>query len=294
MGLRSRLNVGKFRHMGIWGRNFWMIGTAMTLSSLVAVAARAEPEAAEWLQPTSKWQVEYADEKCRLLRPFGQSDAAVVLEIERSLTLEAYTYGVYGKSMPAYSDFRWYRIELAPQKFDRTVPVWPYEVPGRAEKTIKFDDEDGAISRAMHGDQRFRISGRQLDLRLQLGDIQPAIKALETCHDDLLAGWGIDPDTARAIKQKPKPRKTPWIYVEDYPGAERKQRNEGTVTYLLTVSDKGKTTGCRILHSSGFAGLDKATCDLLQRRSSFYPARDAAGGAVASHFADHFTWQVPE
>ncbi len=293
-GLRSGVTAGKFRDMGRQGCNLSMFGAAMAAASFVAVGARAEPEAPEWLQPTSKWEVEYADEKCRLLRRFGQGDTAIVLEIERSLTLDAYTYGIYGKSMPAYSDFRWYRIEFAPQKFVRNVPAWPFEVPGRTEKTIKFDDQDGAISRAMQGDQRVRISGRQLDLRLQLGDIQPAIKALEKCHDDLLASWGIDPDDARAIKQKPKPRESHWIYDEDYPSAERKQRNEGIVTYLLTVSEKGKTTSCRTLHSSGFPNLDKATCDLMLRRSSFYPARDAAGNAAASYYANHFTWQIPK
>lgn len=271
-----------------------MLGAAMAAASFAAIDARAEPEDAEWLQPTGKWEVEYADEKCRLLRRFGQGGAAVILEIERSLTLEAYTYGIYGRSVPAYSDFRWYRVEFAPQKFVRNVAAWPFEAPGRTEKTIKFEDEDGAISRAMHGDQRIRISGRQLDLRMQLGDIQPAIKALEKCHDDLLVGWGIDPDNARAIKQKPKPREAHWIFYEDYPSAERKQRNEGTVTYLLTVSEKGKTSSCRTLHSSGFSNLDKTTCDLLLRRSSFYPARDAAGNAVASYYAGHFTWQVPK
>lgn len=90
-----------------------------------------------------------------------------------------------------------------------------------------------------------------------------------------------------------KPRGTsPWMTNDDYPAQEARRHHEGTVGYRLHIDTSGRAVKCDILASSGFAGLDDATCVLLMRRGRFDPARDAAGAAVESDQSGRFTWRL--
>lgn len=68
--------------------------------------------------------------------------------------------------------------------------------------------------------------------------------------------------------------------VDDYPADAQRKGEEGTVQAELAVDAAGRTVACTVLHSSGSASLDSATCALLQRRARFLPARDVDGKAV--------------
>jgi TonB family protein len=84
------------------------------------------------------------------------------------------------------------------------------------------------------------------------------------------------------------------ISSEDYP-AEALDRNEqGTVGIRLHVNAAGEVSECVIEKSSGFAILDKTTCDLVRRRAKFEPARDREGGPVASETRSQISWQIAE
>ena len=63
----------------------------------------------------------------------------------------------------------------------------------------------------------------------------------------------------------------------DYPVGAWLLGQEGTVQAKLMVAPDGRVSECSILHSSGFAGLDSATCKLITKRAKFTPARDAKG-----------------
>jgi len=42
----------------------------------------------------------------------------------------------------------------------------------------------------------------------------------------------------------------------------------------------GRVKDCRVVKSSGYSILDKATCDLLTRRAKFSPATDEHGNPI--------------
>jgi TonB family protein len=64
---------------------------------------------------------------------------------------------------------------------------------------------------------------------------------------------------------------------DDYPVIAQQNGEEGSVRAELIVDDHGRVSRCSILSSSGHRSLDHATCQILQRRARFTPARDVNG-----------------
>jgi protein TonB len=100
--------------------------------------------------------------------------------------------------------------------------------------------------------------------------------------------------SALALRPRPLGRPGEWVTEADYPTTALRLDHAGTVGFVLTVSAKGRVTGCEITRSSGFAELDAATCALLQRRARFEAARDAAGQPAAGTYANAVRWQLPD
>lgn len=70
--------------------------------------------------------------------------------------------------------------------------------------------------------------------------------------------------------------------ADDYPVSAQRNGEQGTVQAQLTVDGSGRVADCKVIRSSGSESLDSATCNILQHRARFIPARDAQGKTVAS------------
>jgi protein TonB len=85
-----------------------------------------------------------------------------------------------------------------------------------------------------------------------------------------------------------------WVSTNDYPARDLREGNQGTTGFELTVGTDGRVVACQVIRSSGFAGLDKATCDALSRRARFTPASDASGAKVTGRYASSIRWVIPD
>ena len=70
------------------------------------------------------------------------------------------------------------------------------------------------------------------------------------------------------------------ITNRDYPKAARKAGVGGAVTVHFDVRADGRVENCRVMVSSGAALLDESTCQLIEARFRYTPARDSNGTAV--------------
>jgi TonB family protein len=82
--------------------------------------------------------------------------------------------------------------------------------------------------------------------------------------------------------------------TDDYPTAAIRKEEQGTVAFKLSISRRGTVTECQIANSSGSDALDGATCDILESRAKFEPARDALGKRVADEYSGRIRWELPE
>lgn len=104
------------------------------------------------------------------------------------------------------------------------------------------------------------------------------------------------PPSPAFTPQGPKPRSSPasWFSTSDYPSRDLREGNQGTARFVLNVSVKGRVTGCSITKSTGFGGLDEATCKYAIRRATFEPATNESGSRVAGTYSGSITWLIPD
>jgi TonB family protein len=82
---------------------------------------------------------------------------------------------------------------------------------------------------------------------------------------------------------------------DDYPADALQNGDQGKIQARLSVNAQGRVTHCSIIRSSGHASLDNATCNILERRAQFIPARDATGKAVPdSVVTPTITWLLAD
>lgn len=85
-----------------------------------------------------------------------------------------------------------------------------------------------------------------------------------------------------------------WVSTNDYPAQDLRAGNQGSTGFELTVGTDGRVAACQVTRSSGFPGLDKATCDALSRRARFTPSSDASGAKVTGRYASTIRWVIPD
>ena len=98
------------------------------------------------------------------------------------------------------------------------------------------------------------------------------------------------PLTLTGAAARPIEEKT-WINLaEDYPAGPLRERADGTVAVRLFVNGRGRVSGCLVLQSAGFGGLDMATCRILRSRARFVPF---AGRSLAT-FDYRIYWDLAQ
>jgi len=93
---------------------------------------------------------------------------------------------------------------------------------------------------------------------------------------------------------RPRGDKSQWATTSDYPARDLREGNQGTPGFTLTIGSDGRVTDCTITRSSGFAGLDDATCRNVSRRARFEAAIDGNGKRVPGTYSSNIRWVIPE
>ncbi|MFD1960094.1 TonB family protein [Novosphingobium panipatense] len=70
-----------------------------------------------------------------------------------------------------------------------------------------------------------------------------------------------------AAKARPRGDVARWVTTEDYPTADVRAGNTGTVGFRLSIDVTGRVRDCSITRTSGHPGLDAATCRHVTRRA---------------------------
>lgn len=110
----------------------------------------------------------------------------------------------------------------------------------------------------------------------------------------------IDPPTSRQTPtitpRLARPRGNPggWATTNDYPARDLREGNQGVTRFSLVIGADGRVQSCAVTASSGFPGLDTATCDNVSRRARFEPATDGDGNAVIGSYSGSIRWVIPQ
>jgi protein TonB len=80
------------------------------------------------------------------------------------------------------------------------------------------------------------------------------------------------------------------IEWRDVPDRVLAQQPRGTVRFRMLVGRDGRVRDCRVTGSSGYPGLDSATCAAAIRRLRWHPARDTAGRPIEAWVPGSNEW----
>lgn len=78
----------------------------------------------------------------------------------------------------------------------------------------------------------------------------------------------------------------------DYPRAALAAGVQGVVGLRFVVGIKGRVTDCFVTRSSGDAGLDQATCRLIEQRLRYRPTLDSRGRPVPDTVTGEHRWTL--
>ncbi len=271
--------------------------SALTLCALLAAtgASAQAPAPAPLLTPSSPWQVDYAENECRLVREFGRDDQRVALRIARASSLEQFDVVVAGPGVPDLPLRRVTRIRLQPQGTEIESEGYSMQVPDQNFHFIRLFDMDAPVLSQFQPIQMLTVTNGSFSVSLRLDNAVQALAALQTCQDDLLTEWGFDVAQYRALERPPKSSSNEayWVTSDDYPTDALRREQQGMTTTMLTVGIDGRVSHCRVVRSSDVASLDAAACTALMRRANFEPARGPGGQAIEAPFIKRVRWQLP-
>lgn len=125
--------------------------------------------------------------------------------------------------------------------------------------------------------------------------IIPAIDLLPKVIPSPTPGPSTRPSPAfEPVAARPRNDPASWVSEADYRSSWINREIVGIARFRLEIAANGRVEGCTITDSSGYAELDRATCDLVSRRARFEPARDDSGARVGGTYASSVRWQLPE
>lgn len=310
--LALRRLIGNIRRMGRVSRYISFVAvTAALLVPMTTGAAAKEPLR---LTPSSKWNVHYADDSCRLGRSFGTGDQTVILLIERYQPDDSFRMSFVGKPV----DTNWVdgdaQVRFGPAGKMQAIPFYPAtnaaQLPGlilRQSFRIapRSDEEYAAYKAAVRAgtEERFvwpTVTPEQeaavtfIELRrpvrhpliLETGSMGAPFAALRKCTDELLDHWGIDVAKHATLSRPAIPKSKPsrWLSSEDYPPAMLAAGKRAIVNFRLNVDATGKTTACHIQDATHEKSFEDVVCKAVMRKASFEPALDAEGNPLASYW----------
>lgn len=292
------------------GRIFWCFTVS---AALVVTPGRANTSDAIDLAPSSAWQLEYADDRCRLSRVFGEGEWKTIFWIEQSAPSDSFQWMVAGGAINHLGSTGGVSALYGPgfEVFD-TAEGSPSSV---ALPKLRLK-EYGAVLRA-HG---FRHAGPRSDqapvsqgtepwkgiglnpvdgsrieylslmrkgreARLQTENLQSVFEALNTCTSDLFRSWGFEPGLGSAVVEGAKAKNLRSIAHRLAKDRARFSSSDTMVDVKMLVGTNGRVEKCVHVKKVQGEELGRRACELIELYALFEPALDANGNPTQDLFS---------
>jgi hypothetical protein len=283
-----------------------------------APAAAAAP-APLILKPTSAWQVDYADERCRLARQFGEGKQTVLLFMDRFGPSEYFRLTIAGQVVKTFVEKGDADIQFGPTEEEQQLaflkgnlgkePALVFSgsariAPPSAAELMAIKNRgktEWVVIQPISEDRQKAVRhlrvGKPLrkPVMLETGSMRAPFAALDTCIDNLLTSWGVDVERHKTLSRTVTPLKSPdkWIMPSDYPNDMLSAGQPALVSFRLSIGPDGVPTACHIQATTRPKEFDNAVCKSVMRRARFSPALDAQGQPLASYYQNNVYFALP-
>lgn len=297
-------------------------------AALLGVAAFSSPALANnsvasneniKLAPSSAWNIEFAEDACRLSRLFGEGDDKVALVLGRYVPGDWTHMVVAGGPLAGSKRRQEALVQFGPVEGSHEYEPFlgslgQYE-PALIFSGVRFfpspDDDEGkdpenevdaqVFKEEFSRDREKAIEWVAIERNgskrviLELGGFGDAMGAMRRCTDELVTHWGIDVEAHRSLTRAATPSNDigRWVTPNDYPRNLLAKGYQGMVRFRLSVDEDGKATQCHIQDSTRPEGFDKVVCDTIMSRAAFEPALDKDGNPIRSFYRNTVRFELP-
>lgn len=261
------------------------------------------------LAPSTPWQIDYAEEKCRLVRVFGEGEARHVLFFEQGAPGRSFGMTAAGPSFDLLAG----PIEIGATFGKSTITQAANPYIGNVEKIgtaviftyVTFAPineqlpDSGADKGSRPGlssvDAAFASSldsvtivGKwRAPITFATGEMGNPMAALNHCAFDLVSSWGLDAEALRNASRNPKWTNQNQVtrrIAATYPKKAKREGEIGFFRMRVMIDEGGTVTDCHLEEASQLVSLESPACKEMMR-ATFEPALDAQGKPIRSFYA---------
>ena len=287
-----------------------VLALAALSTALAAMPAQAEPVV---LKPSSPWNVDFGEDKCRLAGFFGEGDDRHTLVIEQFWPGREFGLTIAGPGVRNFRSLKQAQVRFA----DGLEPVTATPLTGSLGElgtavifsTLELDKSEREVANADYSGQRglpqldpalgnqvqfveLKQGGREV--RLATGPMGKAFDVLNQCTAGLLREWGLDPEQHLTRQNGPR-----WInqaaltrkITANYPTGALAQGEQAIMRMRVIVSAEGTVESCTILKATNTIRLESPACEVMQG-ARFEPAHDASGQPFRSLYVTSITYRI--
>lgn len=275
--------------------------TLQPLSAKSLPGELAAKNSALRLTPASPWQLELADDRCRLAREFQSAEGPGVVLFEQIAPGPRFDMILAGPDFARNRTGAWIYGGMRSDVEMVTIDPLEYDIAGYdhalALASIAIDDEtvlEGA-DRGLTGTsidpaaadlvERIVIQRSTTIISFETGNMKAAFEALNTCSRDLLGLWGLDaedevyhparmPDASVYFSRLNHERATT-------PGSAG---HDALLRVRAVISRDGSVSDCHHEYVLSSGGPQADVCEDIQEMQ-FEAATDAGGEPIASVFS---------
>ncbi|MBY8827573.1 TonB family protein [Hephaestia mangrovi] len=258
---------------------------------LCAASAPDKGAAPAVLQPVGAWRVEYSQNMCVLSHEFGTGKDKITFGFRPLPLGELDDIVIISRKNLFSPDEGKGQVTLRPggKAIDATYEsVTVTKGPSRLTTMQVSHDELSDLASAT---QISISAGRDVEATIAPVNTKAALAALQTCQDDLLRSWGLDPAMQQKIAVRAKGNVGAQFSPDSYPPEAMAGGEQGNTIAVYQVGLDGKVTDCRIVISSHSASLDKETC-LEISHTHFTPALGWDGKPMVSTETTTVRWRL--
>lgn len=271
----------------------------------------ADDEAPVVLEPSSQWAVDFAEDKCRLVRTFGSKDSRHVLFFEQGGPGRGFGLTAAGPRLERFRSTRTsVRFGEFPPYVDKSSFTGTLGTFGAAIiwSNLAFapnDDTAGDSSAflPMLPEIDVENAAKVSTITVQrpkntvifnTGTLKDAIQVLNQCAQDLLGSWGLDVERHRTAARLPV-----WTNEAEivrsingaYPAEALRKEAQAIIRMRIIVDEVGRVAECKLVDATAEEGLSSPACKVMQK-AIFSPALDREGKPMRSFYLNNIVYKL--
>lgn len=306
---------------------YWSVLTASALIAPATIAhADTQPVS---LQPSSPWNLDYGETKCRLVRSFGADDDKHYLILDQHFPSTAAGLTAAGSAFRRFKG----REETSISFTDMAEPrereplkgnlgdvrhalifsnvyfaVKPATIVMAGERSTKPNGEGAGGDDAASGipglntdlgsDANYiSLTQRKREVRFETGPLAPAFEALNTCTRDMVRQWGFDVEKQMTVATRPAFKNVTSVAQRmqaNYPDAAIRAGASAILRMRVTIDENGEVEECFLNGLTTTDKLKSTACSEIYEYAEFEPALDITGAPVRSFYTTTITYRIRE